>query len=92
MLEHLAGGAPLEPLQTLADVVTPATFGQRIRTHKYTQQTPLNRLVDAAQPESNTARHFASLVEQGDRTQIRTWLTRWRDNAAALKPVLEKSP
>jgi len=92
LLERVAGGAPLEPLETLAGVVTPATFGQRIRTHKYTQQTPLNRLVDAAQPESNTARHFAALVDQGDRAQIRTWLTRWRDNAAQLRPTLENSP
>ena len=47
-----------EPLKTLADVVTPTTFGQRIRTHKYTQQTPLNQLVDTARPESETARDF----------------------------------
>jgi hexosaminidase len=87
-----AGGALAEPLKTLADVVTPATFGQRIRLHKYTQQTPLNRLVDAAPPESETARHFASLVvDQRDRAQMRIWLTRWRDNDAQLKPLLEKS-
>jgi len=91
MLERLADGEPIAPLQTLAEVVTPATFGQRIRTHKYTQQTPLNRLVDTVQPESDTARHFASLVDQGDRAPMRTWLIRWRDNAASLKPTLEKS-
>ena len=67
MLERLAAGDPLEPLKTLADVVTPATFGQRIRTHKYTQLTPLNRLVDAARPESDTAREFAALVDRMDR-------------------------
>ncbi len=91
MLERLAGGNSVEPLKTLADVVTPATFGQRIRTHKYTQQTPLNRLVDAARPESDTAREFAALVDRMDRAQMRTWLTRWRDNDAELKPTLEKS-
>ncbi len=91
MLERLAGGNSVEPLKTLADVVTPATFGQRIRTHKYTQQTPLNRLVDAARPESDTARQFAALVDRGDRAELRTWLTRWRDNDEELKPTLEKS-
>jgi hexosaminidase len=91
MLERLAGGNPVEPLKTLADVVVPATFGQRIRTHRYTQQTPLVRLVDAARPESDTAREFAALVDRMDRAQLRTWLTRWRDNDAELKPTLEKS-
>ncbi len=91
MLERLAAGDPVEPLKTLADVVEPATFGQRIRTHKYTQLTPLNRLVDAARPESDTAREFAVLVDQMDRAQMRIWLTRWRDNDAQLKPTLEKS-
>jgi len=91
MLERLAGGNPVEPLKTLADVVVPATFGKRIRTHRYTQQTPLVRLVDAARPESDTAREFAALVDRMDRAQLRTWLTRWRDNDAELKPTLEKS-
>jgi len=81
----------VEPLKTLADVVQPATFGQRIRTHKYTQLTPLDRLVDAARPESDAAREFAALVDRMDRVQMRVWLTRWRDNDAQLKPTLEKS-
>jgi hexosaminidase len=91
MLDRLAGGGPIEPLKTLADVVEPATFGQRIRTHKYTQQTPLNRLVDAARPESETARKFAALVDRLDRDEIRIWLARWRDNEAQLKALLERS-
>jgi hexosaminidase len=89
--EGLAGAVPAEPLKTLADVVRPATFGQRIRLHKYTQQTPLDRLVDTARPESVTAREFAALVDRRDSAQMRIWLTRWRDNDAQLKPVLEKS-
>jgi hexosaminidase len=91
MLDRLAAGDPVEPLKTLADVVTPATFGQRIRTHRYTQLTPLNRLVDAARPESDTAREFATLVDRMDRGQIRSWLTRWRDNDAQLEKLLQRS-
>jgi hexosaminidase len=91
MLERLAAGDPVEPLKTLADVIEPPTFGQRIRTHKYTQLTPLNRLVDAARPDSETARDFAMLVDRMDRAQMRIWLTRWRDNDALLQPTLEKS-
>jgi hexosaminidase len=92
MLERLASGDPVEPLKTLADVLQPATFGQRIRTHRYTQLTPLDRLTDAARPESETARNFAALVDRMDREQIRIWLTRWRDNDAQLQPTLKKSP
>jgi hexosaminidase len=91
MLERLAAGDPAEPLKTLADIVQPATFGQRIRTHRYTQLTPLVGLVDAARPESDTARDFAILVDHMDRAQMRIWLTRWRDNHAQLRPLLEKS-
>jgi hexosaminidase len=96
MLERLAAGDPVEPLKTFADVVEAATFGQRIRTHKYTQLTPLNRLVDVALPESDTARDFTALADRVkedrmDRVQMRAWLSLWRDNDARLKPTLEKS-
>lgn len=86
MIERLAAGSPVGPLKTLADVVTPATFGQRIRTHKYNQRTPLVGLVDAARPESDTAREFAMLVDRLDRPQLRMWLVRWRDNDARIEP------
>jgi len=82
----LAGGVLAEPLKTLADVVTPATFGQRIRTHKYNQQTPLTGLVDTVRPESDTAREFATLVDHMDRPQVRMWLMRWRDSDARVEP------
>jgi hexosaminidase len=91
MLERLGGGEPVEPLKVLADVLYPANLGQRTRTHKYTQQTPLNRLVDAVRPESRTAREFAAVVDRMDKPQIRAWLTLWRDNDAKLRPTLEKS-
>ena len=80
------GGTVPEPLKTLADVVEPATFGQRIRTHKYNQQTPLTGLADIVPPESKTAREFAALVDRMDRAQMRIWLTRWRDNDARVEP------
>ena len=91
MLGRLAGTASIAPLKILADVVTPATLGQRTRTHKYTQQTPLNRLVDAARPESATAREFAALVDKMDRPALRGWLELWRANDAKLQPVLANS-
>jgi hexosaminidase len=89
MLERLAAGDSTEPLKTLADVVTPATFGQRIRTHKYNQQTALDQLVDAARPESEAAREFAALVDRMDLAAIRAALTRWRGNRAPIEPAAE---
>jgi hexosaminidase len=89
MLQRLAGPDPIEPLKTLADVVVPATFGQRIRTHKYNQQTPLVGLPDAVRPESDVARQFATLVDNMDRAQIRTWLTRWSDNKTTFLAASE---
>ena len=91
MLERLAGGDPVEPLKVLADVLEPAPLGPRTRTHKYTQQFPLNRLVDAARPDSKVARDFAALVDAQDRPAIRNWLTLWRDNDPKLRTTLEKS-
>src|SRR5579871_351682 len=91
MLARLTGGALFEPLKNLADVVEPGSLGQRQRTHKYTQQTPLNRLVDAVRPESALAREFAAAVDAGDHAVVQRWLMLWRDNDARLAPVLAKS-
>ena len=91
MLERIAGGPSIDSIQVLADILEPAALGPRARTHKYTQQTPLNRLVDAARPESATAREFAALVDAKDLAAIRRWLTLWRDNDAHLQPLLAKS-
>ena len=91
MLRRMAGDQPIDQLKVLADVVQPADLDPRDETNKYNQQTPLNRLVDAARSKSKTARDFAALVENMDHVQIREWLTLWRDNDAKLKPLLEKS-
>jgi hexosaminidase len=85
MLERIAGTEAMEPLRTLADVVTPVGLGGRSRARKYTQSTPLNRLVDAARPESIAARHFMDQVEAADWAAVRIRLTAWRDNAPTLQ-------
>ena len=92
MLERLANGAAAEPLQILADIVEPVKGYKRGRgAVRPTQQTALNRLVDAARCESSRAREFARLVEKMDRARIREWLIRWRDNDALLQPALTTS-
>jgi hexosaminidase len=65
----------------------------------YTTFTPLNRLVDAVHPESETARKFNELAKQiasGSATpeqvdQARQWLVLWRDSDAKLQPMLVQS-
>lgn len=91
MLERLAGGHSIASLKTLADVLEPASLGPRMRARKYTQDTPLNGLVDAVRPESQVAREFAALVDRMDRAQLRAWLTLWRDNHGKVRPLLENS-
>ena len=87
MLQRLAGPNPVEPVKTLADILEPVKEYARARLKTYTQQTPLNRMVDTVRPESDVARHFTAM----DRSEQRRWLTKWRDNDARLKPVLEHS-
>jgi hexosaminidase len=102
MLRRLAGTEDIQSLRVLADVVEPTK--DYTRTEIYPQPpvktTPLNRLADAARPESRVAREFASVVDtfihNGYKdsiaeARIRGWLTKWRDNDAQLQPILDRS-
>jgi len=99
MLKRLAGDHPIEPLQMLADVVTPVKLYTRGKMRRYTSATPLDRLVDAARPESMTARRFQQAVdrflattpEQRDASTLTVPLTAWRDNHRLLEPILSSS-
>ncbi len=102
MLRRMAGTEDVRALHILADAVEPTK--DYTRTEVYPQppvkRVPLNRLVDAARPESAVARHFAELVERyiasgyQDSTaegQVRSWLVRWQGNRANLDPLLQQS-
>jgi hexosaminidase len=102
MLHRMAGAADITALRNLADVVEPVKDYSRWDDAKgpIDFHAPLTRMIDAVYPESDTARHFGDLVQtfvQGgykDRaaeTQIRMWLTTWRDNDARLHPLLDQS-
>jgi hexosaminidase len=100
MLQRIAGGGPLEPLRTLVDVVEPVKEYRRGRLRRATQDQPLDRLPDAARPESLTARRFRRDVdrlletapERRDDGPLRAALTAWRVNHQRLEPVLAASP
>lgn len=65
MLRRIAGTDDISALRMLADVVEPTKDYTRYRSSpaKPTSLAPLNRLIDAARPESATAREFAQLVD-----------------------------
>jgi hexosaminidase len=99
MLERMTGDPNPEALRVLASVVEPPKGYVRGGLSKYTSLTPLNHLVDAVPPESDTARDFKLICEHiaaGSATpaewqQARRWLTTWRDNDARLEPMLANS-
>ncbi|MDH5744377.1 MAG: family 20 glycosylhydrolase [Candidatus Aminicenantes bacterium] len=100
MLQRLVGEHSIEPIKTLADIVEPIKYLTRGSIRQYTQMTPMNRLVDAARPESLVARKFRNIVNEfvadapdhnANKETIRKWLIRWRNNHEELKPVLEES-
>jgi hexosaminidase len=101
MLERMADGGNAQALRVLADVVEPVKEYARL-THprgRYDVFTPLNRLPDAAHPESTVARYFSAMVDHilagtathQERNTVRMLLTAWRDNDARLGPTLQNS-
>ncbi len=102
MLHRMAGADDIASLRVLADVVEPVKDYNRWSDAKgpIDFHAPLTRMIDAVYPESDTARHFSDLVQsfvqsgykdQSSETEIRAWLTLWRDNDAKLHLLLSKS-
>jgi hexosaminidase len=101
MLRRIAGTDNISSLRVLADVVEPVKDYTREETAPAvpTSATPLNRLIDAARPESATARQFdnwvnallAGKASPEIKTQMRTLLSRWRDNQEDVRPMLGES-
>jgi hexosaminidase len=97
MLQRLAGHRYHE-LRALADVVEPLEDYQRSGTGHYTQQTPLNRLMDAARPESDAARVFSRQVDalladpakRAGGEAVRARLREWQGLEVRLRPLLER--
>jgi hexosaminidase len=101
MLRRMAGSDDISALRTLASVVEPVKGYARsaLATSEPTALTPLNRVIDAARPESEGGRQFSALVDAlvsgqlkpGTELRIRAMLTKWRDNDEKLRPLAEKS-
>ncbi len=102
MLQRMADSDDLSALRVLADVVEPVKDYTRMDAVKgpWDFRAPLNRLVDAARPESDVARRFQESVQayiqsgykdRAAEEQIRARLTAWRDNDRKLRPALQQS-
>lgn len=92
MLARMAGGRPAESLRVLADAVEAQGLGPRARARKYTSLVPLNRLVDAARPESETVRAMEVAARRrtaADLARLREQFTLWARNDARFQALAE---
>jgi hexosaminidase len=96
MLDRLAGGRPAEPLRVLADACEARGLGAG--RHAKDTFTPLNRLVDAARPESESVRHLELLARNvtgspraapADLAVLRAQFSVWAANDARFQALAE---
>ena len=98
MRTKLAGSQPVGPLDAFADLLEPVKRYERHKNH-YPMSMPLDHLVDAIPPESETARVFLNAVDQyiamPDSVMadaLKKQLARWGQIAQTVKPVLQSNP
>jgi hexosaminidase len=104
MVQRMAGsGAPEEAaaLSTLAEALEPVKDYEREADKiEPTNQTPLNRVVDAVHPESEVSRRFSVAVDQflassckdaAKAAELRGQLAAWARNDARLQPLAQRS-
>ena len=105
MLARMAGSDEIPALRALAEVVEPVSITIREKEAEaagaiQTSDIALNRMVDAVAPTSETARRFSAAVDRlvgsnfrdaRAEAEIRGALIAWRDNDAALAPLLHYS-
>jgi hexosaminidase len=99
MLDRMAGGQSSQPLWVLADAVEGQGLGPRARTRKYTSLVPLNRLADAARPESENVRALElaarswlkNPADAEDLTLLREQFGKWAANDSHFQPLAENN-
>jgi hexosaminidase len=99
MLSRMTGEPDPLPLRVFGDVMQPPRNYAREQLHEYDAFSPLNHMIDAVPPESDTARQFLDMVNRivagkasrEDWEQAQEWLVLWRDNDTQLQPLLPKS-
>jgi hexosaminidase len=101
LLRRLAASEDTGPLRTLASIIEPVKEYHRYRMRPQTMLSPLTGLVDAARPDSETARQFAAKVDAflSDaprfalyRPDLEHTLAEWQTASRALGPMIDRSP
>ncbi len=100
MLRRLARQEDIAPLKTLVDVIEPIKIYSRHQHRTYTSSAPFTRVVDAARPDSKTARDFRDLVDRflqnrsnvELKNEMTTWLKKWETNHDQLRAIIRKAP
>ena len=101
LLRRLAASENTGPLRTLASIIEPVKEYRRYQMRPQTMLSPLTGLVDAARPDSETARQFAANVDAflSDaprfalyRQNIDQTLLEWQSASRALGPMIDQSP
>jgi hexosaminidase len=97
MLDRLAGDGPVAPLRVLAEVSEGLGMGTG-RRERPTGTSPLNRFVDACQPESEVVRSMELAVKrfvanpaagEKDAAMLRRQFETWAANDALFQPLAE---
>ncbi len=104
MVQRMAGsGTPEETaaLSTVAETLEPVKDYEREEDKvPPSNQTPLNRVIDAVHPESEVSRRFSVAVDQflasscrdaGKAAELRAQLTQWAGNDARMQPLAQRS-
>ena len=84
ILNVMAGDRPAQPLRILADAVEALGIVGRRDVRHYTSLVPLNRLVDAAQPESQQIRELEQAAIHGRYPELKVAFTQWTVNRALV--------
>jgi len=92
MLDRLAGGADTAALRTLADAVEALGIDDRQKARHYTSFVPLNRLADAARPESELVRHLENnIARRQNLAEVGFIFHDWAVNASRLRPAIDNN-
>src|SRR5438309_478779 len=101
LLRRLAASEDTGPLRTLASIIELVKEYRRYRIGPPTMLSPLTGLVDAARPDSDTARQFTASVDAflSDaprftlyRSDLEPTLAEWQSASRALGPLIDRSP
>jgi hexosaminidase len=100
MLRRLTNNHNIAALKTFVDVVEPVKkYERHFQGIIYTSYSPYTRVVDAARPESMTARRFSQLADQFIENpkalaahELTDLLEGWKNNHVCLQPIIAKSP